>query len=61
MEEADEEEYSGGKSKIILFLVLTSGEPGDDLQEGDEPSSPDMPKKTRPARACDFCRKKKVH
>ena len=31
-----------------------------DLRDPDEPSSPDLQKSTRPARACDLCRRKKV-
>lgn len=48
-----------------LLLSLSNHLPSEELQEADiadpdEPSSPDLPKKTRPARACDWCRKKKV-
>lgn len=32
----------------------------DDFDEGEEPTTPEIQKKTRPSRACDNCRKKKV-
>jgi len=32
----------------------------DDFEEGEEPTTPETQRKTRPSRACDNCRKKKV-
>ena len=60
----DDEEYSGGISSPDFGTLLIGdriGEPQDDpFQEGEEITTPDLPKKTRPPRACDFCRRKKV-
>jgi hypothetical protein len=47
--------------KLKFYNGFFLGEQQDDKdQYPDEPSSPDLLKRTRPSRACDLCRKKKV-
>jgi hypothetical protein len=56
-----EESSSGTSAKQVRFANSRYiDDDGEEFPEGDIPSSPDTSKKTRPTRACDFCRRKKV-
>lgn len=62
--DGEDESLSGGTDDLPWPNLLKSpfaGEQHDDRSlDPDEPTTPELTKRTRPPRACDLCRKKKV-